>query len=49
MRAANPFFIHLVAFNKWTMCRLSVTEGIRSSGLSHALSAVSRASLTHRL
>lgn len=45
MRAANPFFIPLVALNKRRMCCLSVTEGIKSSGLSHAFSAPCRASL----
>lgn len=40
MRAANPFFIPLVVLNKRRMCRLSLTEGIKSSGLSHALNAL---------
>ena len=31
MRAANPFFIPLVALNKRRMCCLSLTEGIKSS------------------
>lgn len=45
MRAANPFFIPLVALNKRRMCCLSVTEGIKSSELSHAFNAPCKASL----